>query len=76
MVMQGPKEYDLQKELNCYIPTTVDFGGMCIGSLTLMDDFMGAIGSGIIILLDVTIIYQFFETFEKERATELGLFGS
>jgi hypothetical protein len=23
----------------------------------------------------VTIIYQYFETFEKERATELGFFG-
>uniref|UniRef100_A0A0E0QQ61 Translocon Sec61/SecY plug domain-containing protein n=1 Tax=Oryza rufipogon TaxID=4529 RepID=A0A0E0QQ61_ORYRU len=27
------------------------------------------------ILLAVTIIYQYFETFEKERATELGFFG-
>uniref|UniRef100_A0A0E0ER54 Translocon Sec61/SecY plug domain-containing protein n=1 Tax=Oryza meridionalis TaxID=40149 RepID=A0A0E0ER54_9ORYZ len=35
----------------------------------------GAIGSGTGILLAVTIIYQYFETFEKERATELGFFG-
>ena len=35
-------------------------------------DFMGAIGSGTGILLAVTIIYQYFETFEKERAQELG----
>ncbi|CAA6664293.1 unnamed protein product [Spirodela intermedia] len=27
------------------------------------------------ILLAVTIIYQYFETFEKERASELGFFG-
>ena len=28
---------------------------------------MGAIGSGTGILLAVTIIYQYFETYEKER---------
>jgi protein transport protein SEC61 subunit alpha len=45
---------------------------MCIGALTVIADFMGAIGSGTGILLAVTIIYQYFETFEKERAQELG----
>jgi protein transport protein SEC61 subunit alpha len=45
---------------------------MCIGMLTVVADFMGAIGSGTGILLAVTIIYQYFETFEKERAQELG----
>ena len=33
---------------------------------------VGAIGSGTGILMAVTIIYQYFETFEKERAQELG----
>ena len=45
------------------------------GALTVLADFMGAIGSGTGILLAVTIIYQYFETFEKERASELGFFG-
>ena len=57
-----------------YIPTAAAFGGMCIGALTAPADFMGAIGSGTGILLAVTIIYQYFETFEKERAGELGFF--
>jgi hypothetical protein len=35
---------------------------------------MGAIGLGTGILLAVTIIYQYFETSEKERAIELGFF--
>ena len=39
--------------------------GMCIGLLTVMADFMGAIGSGTGILLAVTIIYQYYEMFEK-----------
>ncbi|GLJ14993.1 hypothetical protein SUGI_0244780 [Cryptomeria japonica] len=75
MVMPGHRESNLQKELNRYIPTAAAFGGICIGALTVMADFMGAIGSGTGILLAVTIIYQYFETFEKERASELGFFG-
>lgn len=58
----------LKKELNRYIPTAAAFGGMCIGALTIIADFMGAIGSGTGILLAVTIIYQYFETYEKEKA--------
>uniref|UniRef100_A0A0D9W3N8 DUF7880 domain-containing protein n=1 Tax=Leersia perrieri TaxID=77586 RepID=A0A0D9W3N8_9ORYZ len=75
MVMPGHRESNLQKELNRYIPTTAAFGGVCIGALTVLADFMGAISSGTGILLAITIIYQYFETFEKERATELGFFG-
>jgi len=54
------------KVLNNYIPTAAAFGGMCIGLLTLIADFLGAIGSGTGILLAVTIIYQYFELFVKE----------
>lgn len=65
MMMPGHRETNLQKELNRYIPTAAAFGGMCIGALTVLADFMGAIGSGTGILLAVTIIYQYFETFRK-----------
>jgi protein transport protein SEC61 subunit alpha len=57
----GHRESSLQRELNRYIPTAAAFGGMCIGMLTVIADFMGAIGSGTGILLAVTIIYQYFE---------------
>jgi protein transport protein SEC61 subunit alpha len=53
--------------LRKYIPIAATFGGMCIGALTIVADFMGAIGSGTGILLAVTIIYGYFETFEKEK---------
>ncbi|KAL5096511.1 hypothetical protein RYX36_000838 [Vicia faba] len=46
MVMPGHRESNLQKELNRYIPTAAAFGGICIGALTVLADFMGAIGSG------------------------------
>ena len=54
------------KELDKYIPTAAAFGGMCIGALTVMAEFLGAIGSGTGILLAVTIVYQYLELFAKE----------
>jgi protein transport protein SEC61 subunit alpha len=69
MFIQGHRDtqQSLKKELNRYIPIAAAFGGMCIGGLTIIADFMGAIGSGTGILLAVTIIYQYFETYEKEK---------
>ena len=31
--------------LNRYIPTAAAFGGACIGALTIVADFLGAIGA-------------------------------
>ncbi len=50
-VYRGPQGHRdtvqaLKKELNRYIPIAAAFGGMCIGALTIVADFMGAIGSG------------------------------
>ena len=61
MVMPGHRDSNLQKELNRCIPTAAAFGGICIGALTVLADFMGAIGSGTGILLAVTIICQFLQ---------------
>mmetsp|Transcript_3246 Transcript_3246/g.6461 ORF Transcript_3246/g.6461 Transcript_3246/m.6461 type:complete len:482 (+) Transcript_3246:209-1654(+) len=68
MVMQGHRQSSMQKQLQRYIPTAAAFGGMCIGALTIVADFMGAIGSGTGILLAVTTIYQCYETLLKESA--------
>ncbi|XP_023279234.1 protein transport protein Sec61 subunit alpha-like [Seriola lalandi dorsalis] len=57
------------------IPTAAAFGGLCIGGLSVMADFLGAIGSGTGILLAVTIIYQYFEIFVKEQS-EVGSMGA
>ena len=71
MVMRGHRETSMIHELNRYIPTAAAFGGLCIGALSVIADFMGAIGSGTGILLAVTIIYQYFEIFVKEQS-EMG----
>mmetsp|Transcript_4865 Transcript_4865/g.12231 ORF Transcript_4865/g.12231 Transcript_4865/m.12231 type:complete len:475 (+) Transcript_4865:143-1567(+) len=76
MFLRGHRDntQSLKKELNRYIPTAAAFGGMCIGALTIVADFLGAIGSGTGILMAVTIIYQYFETYEKEKAQGQTLF--
>ena len=75
MIIQGHRETSVIKVLKRYIPIAAAFGGMCIGALTVVADFMGAIGSGTGILLAVTIIFQYFEMFVKEQANEGGFTG-
>jgi protein transport protein SEC61 subunit alpha len=74
MIIGGFRPKSMITVLNRYIPIAAAFGGMCIGALTIVADFMGAIGSGTGILLAVTIIFQYFEMFVKEQANESGSF--
>jgi len=67
ITIPGYQDASVVKVLSRYIPTAAALGGMCIAMLTIVADFMGAIGSGTGILLAVTIIYQYFETFYKEK---------
>jgi len=66
VIKPGFRPEKMQKELNRYIPVAATFGGMCIGALTVVADFMGAIGSGTGILLAVTTIYQYHEIIQRE----------
>jgi len=54
----------MKKELKRYIPIAATFGGMCVGALTIIADLLGVIGSGTGMLLAVTIIYGYFESFK------------
>ena len=56
----------LKKKLDRYIPTAAYVGGVCIGLLSLVADFLGAIGSGTGILLSCGIIYEFYVKYSKE----------
>lgn len=73
MIMSGHRDQSMIHELNRYIPTAAAFGGLCIGALSVLADFLGAIGSGTGILLAVTIIYQYFEILVKEQNEVGGL---
>jgi protein transport protein SEC61 subunit alpha len=74
VVIRGHRDASLVKELNRIIPVAAAFGGLCIGALTILADFMGAIGSGTGILLAVTIIYGYYEMYQKEQTDINGSF--
>jgi protein transport protein SEC61 subunit alpha len=67
MQILGYRDSNAKEVLKRYIPIAATFGGMCIGGLTIVADFLGAIGSGTGILLSVTIIYGYYETLKKEK---------
>lgn len=46
IVAYGGTDKLLMKKLNRYIPTAAALGGVCVGILTILADFLGAIGSG------------------------------
>lgn len=75
MMMPGYRDSDLPAVLNRYIPIAAVTGGACLGALTIIADFLGAIGSGTGILLAVTIIYEYFETVCKEKAPGNAFFA-
>ena len=70
----GGTESLLYKRLNKYIPTAAYFGGVCIGILSLVADFLGAIGSGTGILLTCGIIFEFYTEFMKEQKSGQTIF--
>ncbi|KAK3885846.1 hypothetical protein Pcinc_009973 [Petrolisthes cinctipes] len=67
MMICGFRDIKMEQELNRYIPTAAAVGGLCIGALSVLSDFLGALGSGTGILLAITTIYQYYEIFMKER---------
>lgn len=70
----GGSDVLLKTKLNKYIPIAAYFGGVCIGILSLVADFLGAIGSGTGILLTCGIIYEFYAEFVKQRKAGQSLF--
>ena len=48
MQLKGTRSHEesIVKHLDRYVPIAAACGGICIGLLTIMADFLGAIGSG------------------------------
>ncbi|EGR30505.1 protein transport protein sec61 alpha subunit, putative [Ichthyophthirius multifiliis] len=67
LMVPGYRDTSIIKILERHIPVAATCGGVCIGLLTIVADFLGAIGSGTGILLAVTIIYGYFEQLKKEK---------
>jgi len=64
-------EVPIRQMLDRYIPTVTIVGGILIGLIAALADFLGAFGSGTGILLTVGIIEQYYQIFVQERITEL-----
>ncbi len=69
MFMKGSTNEGTYQKLKKLILTAAVLGGACIGALTIVADFIGAIGSGTGILLTVTIIYGLYEDIMKDKAS-------
>ena len=67
LVVMGHRDVNTEKMLGRYIIPASRLGGAAIGALTIIADFLGAIGSGTGILLAVTIIYKVYEEFYREQ---------
>jgi preprotein translocase subunit SecY len=57
----------VERRLEMYIPTIAVIGGFFIGTLAAFADFFGAIGSGMGILLAVSIMRQYFDLINEEK---------
>ena len=68
VIMKGHRDTATAKVLGRYIPTAAALGGICIGLLSVVADYLGAIGSGTGILLTVTIIYDCYKAFVRENS--------
>ena len=73
MMVKGYRDSTMKDVLNRYIPASAILGGMIVGAISVLADFLGALGSGTGILLAVTIIYQYYEIFTKESHAAGGV---
>jgi preprotein translocase SecY subunit len=61
----------IQAILKRYIPVVTILGGLIVGLIAGIADFLGVFGTGTGILLSVGIIYQYYELLMRERAAEM-----
>lgn len=66
LVQARQTEEDMANLLEKYIPVAASFGGLCLGALTIIADFLGAIGSGTGILMAVNMIASFQEVLQRD----------
>jgi preprotein translocase subunit SecY len=61
----------IEQILKRYIPVVTVLGGIIVGLIAGVADFLGVYGTGTGILLSVGIIYQYYELLMRERAAEM-----
>jgi len=61
----------IESLLKRYIPPVAVLGGIIVGLVAAVSDFLGVFGSGMGILLSVGIIYQYYQAIVQERAVDM-----
>jgi len=61
----------IENLLRRYIPTLTILGGGLVGLIASVSQFFGVFGSGMGILLCVSILYQYYQTFVQEQILDL-----
>ncbi len=64
-------EKPIETMLKRYIPVVTVLGGIVVGLIAGLSDFVGVFGSGTGILLSVGIVYQYYQLLMRERAAEM-----
>ena len=57
--------------LKRYIPVVAVLGGIIVGLIAAVADFVGVFGTGMGILLSIGILYQYYELLMRERVAEM-----
>ncbi|KAK3158207.1 hypothetical protein QOZ80_2AG0134190 [Eleusine coracana subsp. coracana] len=70
-IMRARADSVPQNELVSHVVKAACFGGLCVGALIILGDFIGVFGSGTGIMLAVTTLYPYFDG----RAGDVGVFG-
>jgi protein transport protein SEC61 subunit alpha len=66
IVIKGHRDTALEHELNRYIPTAAELGGVIIGGLSFLADLFGSAVSGSSIVVLVTVVFQYYEIVLRE----------
>lgn len=61
----------LQQLLDRYIPTLTVLGGLIVGVIASLADFLGVFGTGMGVLLSVGILYQLYQQLAQEQVFEM-----
>lgn len=61
----------IESLLNRYIPTVAVLGGLIVGLIASVANFLGVFGTGMGILLAVGIIYQYYQLLMQERIADM-----
>ncbi|TFF90946.1 MAG: preprotein translocase subunit SecY [Promethearchaeota archaeon] len=62
----------IEKILKRYIPTVTTLGAIIVGLIAAVADFLGALGTGMGVLLTVGILYQYYQILAQEQLASMN----